>query len=59
MKGGAQNRELVCGIEPPAERVAVGPDLSTAESMSPFHLILESVGASLGAALGMLAPGGT
>jgi len=43
-----------------AERVAVGPDLSTAESMSSFHLILESVGgASLGAALGMLAPGGT
>ena len=43
-----------------AERVAVGPDLSAAKSMGPFHLILESVGgASLGAALKMLAPGGT
>jgi NADPH:quinone reductase-like Zn-dependent oxidoreductase len=43
-----------------AERVAVGPDLSAAKPMGPFHLILESVGGpSLGAALGMLAPGGT
>ncbi len=43
-----------------ADEVAVGPDLSAAKSLGPYHLILESVGgASLGAALGMLAPGGT
>jgi NADPH:quinone reductase len=43
-----------------ADLVAIGPDLSAARSHGPFDLILESVGgASLGAALTMLAPGGT
>jgi NADPH:quinone reductase len=43
-----------------ADQVAVGPDLSAAASLGPFHLILESVGgASLAAALKMLAPDGT
>jgi NADPH:quinone reductase len=43
-----------------ADLVAIGPDLSAARPHAPFDLILESVGgASLGAALTMLAPGGT
>jgi NADPH:quinone reductase len=43
-----------------ADSIALGPDLSAAKSQGPYHLILESVGgASLSAALGMLAPGGT
>ncbi|MGO9605063.1 MAG: zinc-binding dehydrogenase [Candidatus Binataceae bacterium] len=43
-----------------ADAVAIGPSLSVAESQGPYHLIVESVGGSaLGAALGMLAPGGT
>ncbi|HUA36599.1 MAG TPA: zinc-binding dehydrogenase [Candidatus Binataceae bacterium] len=43
-----------------ADTVAVGANLSGARAHAPFHLILDSVGgASLGAALTMLAPGGT
>lgn len=43
-----------------ADLVAIGPDLSAARRHAPFDLILESVGgASLSAALTMLAPGGT
>jgi NADPH:quinone reductase len=42
------------------ERTIVGPDLSAAASIGPFHLILDSVGGSaLGAALNMLRPDGT
>jgi NADPH:quinone reductase-like Zn-dependent oxidoreductase len=42
------------------ERTIVAPSLSAAASSGPFHLILDSVGGSaLGAALGMLQPGGT
>jgi NADPH2:quinone reductase len=42
------------------ERTVVGPDLTAAAAHGPFHLILDSVGGSaLGAALGMLRPGGT
>jgi NADPH:quinone reductase-like Zn-dependent oxidoreductase len=42
------------------ERTIVAPDLSAAASFGPFHLILDSVGGpALGAALGMLLPGGT
>jgi NADPH:quinone reductase len=43
-----------------ADLVAIGPDLSSARPHAPFDLILESVGgASLSAALTMLAPRGT
>jgi NADPH:quinone reductase len=43
-----------------ANLFAIGSDLSAARPHAPFDLILESVGgASLGAALTMLAPGGT
>ncbi len=43
-----------------ADLVAIGPDLSAARPHGQFDLILESVGgASLSAALTMLAPGGT
>jgi NADPH:quinone reductase-like Zn-dependent oxidoreductase len=43
-----------------ADAVAIGPDLSTAASQGPYHLVLESVGGpSLTAALRMLSPGGT
>jgi len=43
-----------------AQEVVIGDDLSPAKTFGPYHLILESVGgASLGAALTMLAPGGT
>ena len=42
------------------ERTIVAPDLSAAAASGPYHLILDSVGASaLGAALGMLRPDGT
>jgi NADPH:quinone reductase-like Zn-dependent oxidoreductase len=42
------------------ERTIVAPDLTAAAAHAPFHLILDSVGGSaLGAALGMLRPGGT
>lgn len=43
-----------------AEQVVVGEDLGPARQHGPYHLMLESVGgASLGAALTMLAPQGT
>lgn len=43
-----------------AHEVVIGEDLSPAKAFGPYHLILESVGgASLGAALGLLAPQGT
>ncbi len=43
-----------------AQEVVIGDDLAPAKAFGPYHLILESVsGASLGAALTMLAPGGT
>ena len=42
------------------ERTIVAPDLAAAAPSGPFDLILDSVGGSaLGAALGMLRPGGT
>jgi NADPH2:quinone reductase len=42
------------------ERVVLGRDLAAAEPHGPFWLILDSLGgAALGAALGMLQPGGT
>lgn len=42
------------------DRTIVGPDLSAAAAFGPYHLILDSIGGSaLGAALGMLRPGGT
>jgi NADPH2:quinone reductase len=42
-----------------AHEVVVGEDLSTAAKFGPYDLILESIGgASLGAALKMIAPGG-
>jgi len=42
-----------------ADTVAIGANLAGARTHAPYHLILESVGgASLGAALTMLAPGG-
>ncbi|HEY7349805.1 MAG TPA: zinc-binding dehydrogenase [Ktedonobacterales bacterium] len=43
-----------------AQEVVIGEDLAPAKALGPYHLILESVGgASLGAALGLLAPQGT
>jgi NADPH:quinone reductase len=43
-----------------ADSIAIGADLAGARALGPYHLILESVGgASLRAALTMLAPGGT
>jgi NADPH:quinone reductase-like Zn-dependent oxidoreductase len=42
------------------ERVVLGPELAAARPQGPFWLILDSLGGSaLGAALGMLQPGGT
>ena len=42
------------------DRTVLAPELSAAAPFGPYHLILDSVGGSaLGAALGMLRPGGT